>query len=360
MKCKTFVNHEVIVLGGGPAGSVAACMLARQGISVLVCERTTEFKRKIGECLPPRGAGLLKKLKLNNALEQHLLSLGIQAAWGTEELVERHFLFEPYGQGYILDRSRFDRSLAIQAIDEGANWLGGVRLLRVSFEKQRWMLLFQDKKRQKFVLCCRVVIDASGKSNYFARKIGEHKKQYDSLIAVYALYRDRSSILPNTTGWIQIESTYYGWWYSSTLPSGDLVVAFFTDLKLFNKSRESKKFFTSQLKQTRYIRLLIKEKDIVCPPSICSASTTRLSSFASDNWIAVGDAALSFDPITSHGITMAIETGFLGACTCIHLLEENPNLAHDSARAYHKLLNEIFNNWRALIKKQYQAEKTLE
>ena len=357
MRCKTSAEPEVIVLGGGLAGSVAACTLARQGVSVLVCERATQVKRRIGECLPPRTLGLLKKLNLNHDLQQHILSLGIKASWGTEELAERHFIFEPYGQGYILDRNLFDRVLAIQAIDEGAGWLAGVRLLTIAFEKGRWRLLFQNRNKQKFVLSSKIVIDASGRNSYFARKIGQTKTRYDNLTAIFTLYRGEKSTPSTTAAWTSIESTYYGWWYCSEIPSGDLVVALFTDREFLKNSRKTKQDFIPQLDRTKYIRLFTRKRVPIYPPSICSAFTTRLSSFASDHWIAVGDAALSLDPITSHGITMAIETGFLGACTCIHLLQGNRNLARDSAKTYHELLIETFDNWRSLIKNQYQAEK---
>ena len=99
---------DVAVIGGGPAGTSIAIALAnaRAVRSVAVLERSRYDRVRIGETLPPEARVPLAQLGVwDRFLEQgHAPSPGTDSAWGREELEERHFIFNPYGNGWHLDR----------------------------------------------------------------------------------------------------------------------------------------------------------------------------------------------------------------------------------------------------------------
>lgn len=105
----TVARTDVLVVGGGPAGSTAACLLARHGLSVLLCERERFPRFHIGESLLPYTSRLWRRLGIYGQLEE----AGFQPKWGAR------FYFEP-GEGCThLD---FEKSL-----DRGARQAFNVR-----------------------------------------------------------------------------------------------------------------------------------------------------------------------------------------------------------------------------------------
>ena len=113
---------DVVVLGGGPAGAAAAITLARGGHSVAVLEKSHYEEPRIGETLPPSARLPLADLGVWESFLSagHLPAPGVASAWGEDELYETHFIFNPHGRGWHLDRQRFDAMLAQAASDAGA------------------------------------------------------------------------------------------------------------------------------------------------------------------------------------------------------------------------------------------------
>src|SRR5947208_985599 len=104
--------YDAIVAGNGPAGSVAAFVLARAGHSVLVIGQNGSV-RKIGESLPGAARPLLRYLGLHKILESeaHQPCFANASAWGSERLKITDMIHDPHGLGWHLDRERFDRDL---------------------------------------------------------------------------------------------------------------------------------------------------------------------------------------------------------------------------------------------------------
>src|SRR5262245_58955539 len=110
-------EFDVVILGGGPAGAGCALALCQNGFSVLLIERSKYDAKRIGETLPPAIRKLLNCLGVWDQFlqEKHCPAIGTFSAWGQADLYENASIYNPYGTGWHVDRTRFDAMLASAA-----------------------------------------------------------------------------------------------------------------------------------------------------------------------------------------------------------------------------------------------------
>ena len=229
----------MIVIGGGPAGSAAAILLARGGVDVTLVEASRYESFRVGETLPPRSRILLSRLGvLDRYLDDgHISSPGTVSVWGSNEPRHNDFVFNPYGVGWHLDRSRFDTMLAQAAADAGAVVMPGCRVRNSKFD-DAWRVEALTKSVQ-FTLQGQFIIDATGRFGWTGR-LAKPRRIFDRLVAAVWLSRlnDLSSF---TDGRTLVEAVSNGWWYSSPIPGDWMVTAFFSDSDLVPSGKHGSK-----------------------------------------------------------------------------------------------------------------------
>jgi flavin-dependent dehydrogenase len=307
-----------VVAGGGPAGAVAALVLARSGHRVLLLEdggpgrgETAGPAFKIGEFLPPVARPLLRDLGLLDGFlaAGHPVSTGTYAAWGSASLHGRSHLFDPYGHGWHLDRLRFDAFLRGAAVAAGAEPLRATALRR---EAGR-LIVREQAAGTLTALPARWVIDATGRRCVIGRRHGRRRRQ-DRLVAAYAVFPDRDAAGRDHPAAAEartlVEAAPHGWWYTTRIPAGRLV-AHLTDVDLAEPSMKTPHGFWHALTRTSHLRRRLADHDPAATPvpRWAPAHGLRLTPAAAPGWMAAGDAAIAFDPLSSQGILTALHTG---------------------------------------------------
>ena len=300
-------HADVVVVGGGPAGASAAITLAREGLSVVVLERTRVDAPRLGETIPPDASALLHELDVWGAFVRgaHLPSPANASLWADDEMGESEFIFHPLGTGWHLDRSRFDRTLLECAQAAGARVFFSARAVppRAPPSADGWLLECESPAR-RFRLRARSLIDATGRSATFARRAGARRLALDKLVAV-AGYGEPVDADARTF----VEATPDGWWYSARLPGDRAICVFMTDADLLPTGRLS---LASYWQEQRARAPVTGARLKAAPPEalrVSPAGTARLDRAVGRGWIAVGDAVLAFDPLSSLGILKALESG---------------------------------------------------
>jgi flavin-dependent dehydrogenase len=183
-----------------------------------------------------------------------------------------------------------------------------------------WRLLVRWG-RERRELRARFVIDASGKQAVFARRNGARREVGDWLAGTVGFYS-----FPDTKpcdSFTVVEASPLGWWYSALLPEGEIAVAFMSDADLIRRHHwHRREPWVELLASTYHTRQRVAHGVLKNRPLVCPAYSQIVAPIAGDGWMAAGEAAASFDPLSSMGIGYALLSGI------------------ESARAVHNHLSE--------------------
>jgi flavin-dependent dehydrogenase len=302
---------DVLIVGAGPAGCAAAIGLA-PSCSVAIIDRSAEPLERIGESLPGAARRVLSAMGLIDDFlaDGHLPRHALRSAWGEAVPVERDALCDPDGNGWTLDRARFEWRLRAAASARGAMLFAPARFLALSRRGEGWVTEI-DRDGRPTTLGARVVLDAGGRASKTLMRHGARRRVGDRLICAF-LRAPRASLSPAVT---QIEAEADGWWYTTPLPDGGGLLAFHTDgdLPAARGARSSR----GLLERARALPMLSASTedftDEALEVHVCVAQSAWLERPAGDDWLACGDAALAFDPLAGQGLFNALYTGFAAA-----------------------------------------------
>lgn len=344
-------TYDVVIIGGGCAGASTALSLLQQGIQNIAIVEKSDFSRlRVGETIQPPTSQILKQLGVWDEFinDKHLNSLGVASAWGTSELDFSDFIFKTHGKGWHLHRNKFDQMMLRMAVKNGTRVVKE-RLTRSVQTEAGWEIHCEAT-----ILNAKLVVDATGRSFAFAKQQGSHKIIFDDLHGIYTHWTLSEEVNEsfNTTHTL-VESVEKGWWYSALLPNNQLAVAFMTDTQVIkNDELKNNENYLSELAKAPHTQQRIKNLTQLSQPSIKVANAYELDQKTGENWLAVGDSASAFDPLSSYGIHKAMQNA-IRASECVKLKLEGDTSAF---KTYEEEINKAFESFLETRIKFYGME----
>ncbi len=344
-------TFDVAVLGGGPAGASAAIAVLQKGYSVLLIEKGPLDGIRYGETLVPKVREPLVKLGVWESFlsDNHLKSSGIQSSWGQAELYENNFIFNPYGNGWNLDRIKFDSMMLHASEKSGAKVMRGTSVIQNSDHSDGGWTVNVHSRESNQEYCARFMVDATGRAAVVAKQKGAKRQHSDRLMGVAAYFQTPKESSKHN-GCTLIEPDENGWWYSAELPEEKTVAVFMTDADIYARSKkQSTGFWQDRLESSTFTKHRIKFSNRLSRLQPIAAHSALTFPAAGSNWLAVGDAAMSFDPLSSQGIYKGLNSGIEAAKTIDEVFSGN----REALSAYSKSIETAFANYLQVRKTHY-------
>ncbi|MGH8273241.1 MAG: NAD(P)/FAD-dependent oxidoreductase [Gammaproteobacteria bacterium] len=338
---------DVLVIGGGPAGSAIATHLARRGREVVVLEKAHHPREHIGESLLPYSMPYLAEL---DVLEEVNRSIGILkrgADFFSDHDPKPHqtYYFRNAWEGdsahaYEVDRSDFDKLLFHNAAQAGAQTHEGMRVIGVEFHPGgHSRVIARDENGNERVWDARFVVDASGRDTFLSSRFKlKQKNRKHASSALYGYYKNVPRQPDEDEGNICLYWLPHGWVWLIPLRNGLMSVGAvcFPD---YLKTRDCPpaEFLDKTLALSPMLAERMKGAERVGKVQATGNFSYFSRRASGKGYLLVGDAFAFLDPVFSSGVHIALTSASLGADTVDGILD-NPARARRLTRAYERNL----------------------
>ncbi len=316
---------DVLVIGGGPAGSTAAALLAERGYRVTLLEKARHPRFHIGESLLPANLPLLEKLGVAEAVK----AIGMEK-WGAEFVSPWHDHKQSFEFGDAMDKSmpmayqvrraEFDEILIRNASRKNARVVEGCQVQDVNFLPDNAGALVQARHDDGSIesVHARFVLDASGRDTFLGNrfKAKQRNKKHNST-AIYAHFSGAERNSGKAAGNITIFWFEHGWFWFIPLADGATSVGAVT-WPYYLKTRNSKsltQFFQETIALCAPLSERLQHAQLTSPVEATGNFSYVCDRTHGSNYLLLGDAYTFIDPVFSSGVMLAMHSAFVGADT---------------------------------------------
>ncbi|MEZ5706651.1 MAG: NAD(P)/FAD-dependent oxidoreductase [Burkholderiaceae bacterium] len=323
---------DVLVIGGGPAGSTVSTLLAEQGHHVVILEKAHHPRFHIGESLLPANLPLFEQL----GIAEEVKAIGMYKP-GAEFVSPHHahsqrFSFseawdKSLAHAYQVPRAEFDQILFKNAARKGAEVHEGCKVVGVAFHPDdsgaTVTARTDDGLEQQWQ--ARFVVDASGRDTFLANrfKIKSRNPRHNSS-AIYGHFRHAMRNEGNIEGNITVYWFDHGWFWFIPLANGITSIGMVTwpyHMKSRGK-RTLEQFLLDNIALSPKLQERLKAAELVNKVEATGNFSYLSERCQGNNYLMLGDAYAFIDPVFSSGVWLAMHSGLVGAQTINTCLRE--------------------------------------
>jgi flavin-dependent dehydrogenase len=355
---------DVVVVGGGPAGTTVSTIAAQRGLKVKLYEREKFPRFHIGESLIPETYWVFERLKMLDKMRASPFvkkySVQFINAAGKESAPFYFHDNKPHecSQTWQVIRSEFDQLMLDNAREQGVDVHQPARVLEILFDDRAVGVRVQNEDGSQETVHAKVVVDASGQSTMLQNRF--KLRLWDPVLNKGAIwtywrnaYRDAGKD-EGATVVIQTTNKKGWWWYipqhDDTVSLG--VVAPFDEL--FKGRGSHEQVYNEEVAACPAVQKRIVGAERAAGYFATKDYSYRAKEVAGDGWVLVGDAFGFLDPLYSSGVLLALKSGELAADAIADGLERGDTSAAQLGR-WGEMFNKGVDRMRRLVCEYYDG-----
>src|SRR4029079_13037615 len=356
---------DVVVIGGGPAGSTVSTLLAQHGVKVELFERERFPRFHIGESLIPETYWVLKRLNMLPKMQaSHFVKkYSVQFVNASGKLSAPFYFWDnkPHecSQTWQVARSEFDQMMLDNAREHGVTVHEGVRVLDVMFENQRAVgVTVRDEDGTRREVRAKVVVDASGQAGLIQNRL--RLRVWDPVLNRGAIGPDWEGAYRDTgrdEGATMVRQTANrkGWfWY---IPQHDNIVSVGVVAPfdyLFKNRGPYEQTYEEEVERCAAVKQRVSSGRRVTGYFATKDYSYRATRVAGDGWVMIGDAWGFLDPLYSSGVLAALKCGEFAADAVVEGLKSGDTSGQQLGK-WGPVFNEGVDRMRRLVCEYYDG-----
>ena len=332
---------DVLVVGGGPAGSTIAALLAERGRRVVLVEKDHHPRFHIGESLLPQNLPLFDRLGVRaevekSSIRKHGIEFvspyhGKSVYYDFAKALDKRF---PYS--FQVRRSTFDHILLNNAAAKGAEIIEGCRVTEIDIpEDGPASIRGRDEAGETRRWTASFVVDASGRDTLLAAQMSvKERNPRNNSAAIFGHFSGARRLPGKAEGNITIVWFDNGWFWFIPLSDGTTSIGAVCPAPFFkNRGTDLTSFFMKVIASCPEIADRLKQATLVGPVTATGNYSYDSQRTSGRNFLLVGDACAFIDPVFSTGVYLAMTTAFWGA-DAIETALRYPRRAPGALRRY--------------------------
>jgi len=350
---------DVLVIGAGPAGTVAASIVNKAGFKVRIVEKQKFPRFVIGESLLPRCMEALTEAGFVEALKENSFQQKAGAKFVKNGRIADYFFADQFTPGWNwtwqVPRAEFDKTLADTVEQMGVSVSYETTVTAIAFNGSESVTTVEDSNGKKSAIEARFIIDGSGYGRVIPRLFNlDRTSNLPPRKAVFTHTVDLKRSMDDEPDRITIIVHQPGIWvWVIPFSSGVTSVGFVGDPSFFEKLEgDEEQVLRDLMASEPYIADRMKDVEFLFAPKTLSSWSTTTDTFYGDGFVLTGNVTEFLDPIFSSGVTLATVSSQIAANLVIRKLNGEPV---DWEKEYTRELQQGVDTFRSFVNAWYEG-----